>query len=137
MEERRIPGKMEKRNMFYIHKKGEVDKEENYKGITLLNLATKVYKAVLIERLRKKSGREKLLPETQARFRKKRETIDNIYIHIKSFSGKRERKRKKVIIRLICRFKSSNQFSRQKIIMVMDGGRRDEEGASGKSGRDI
>lgn len=55
MEERRIPGKMEKKNnMFYIHKKGEVDKEENYKGITLLNLAAKVYEAVLIERLRKK-----------------------------------------------------------------------------------
>lgn len=54
-----------RRGMIYlIHKKEEVDKEENYRGITLLNLAAKIYAVVLTERLRKAVEGKKLLSET-------------------------------------------------------------------------
>jgi len=52
----------------------------NYRGVTLLCTAYKIYAAVLAERLRQQIEREGLLPETQAGFRIRRSTVDNVYI---------------------------------------------------------
>lgn len=63
-----------------IFKKGDRDKLENYKGITLLNTAYKIYAMVLQNRLEKEIEEKKMLPKTQAGFRRGRSTIDNIFI---------------------------------------------------------
>jgi len=63
-----------------IYKKGEKNKAENYRGITLMDTAYKLYAMVLEEKLRAEAERLKLLPETQAGFRKGRSGIENIYI---------------------------------------------------------
>ena len=60
-----------------IFKKGEKGRVENYRGITLLNSACKVYAMVLTERLRKEIEDKEILPESQAGFRKGRSTMDN------------------------------------------------------------
>lgn len=61
-----------------IYKKGEKKKVENYRGVTLLNTAYKIYARILNERLLKEV--EEKLGETQFGFRKGRGVIDAIYI---------------------------------------------------------
>ena len=63
-----------------IYKKGDTDKVINYRGITLLSTAYKIYAAVLNERLKNEIEEKNILPEIQAGFRKSRSTIDNIHI---------------------------------------------------------
>lgn len=63
-----------------IYKKGDKDKVTNYRGITLLNTAYKIYAMIIEERLKQEIEKGKILPDTQAGFRKNRSTMDNIYI---------------------------------------------------------
>jgi hypothetical protein len=58
------------------YKKGEKNKVENYRGITLLNTGYKMYALILSERT-KREIEEK---DSQAGFRKGRDTLDNVYI---------------------------------------------------------
>lgn len=48
---------------------------------TLLNMAYKIYKALLNERIRKDIESKDILPETQAGFRSNRGTMDSIYAY--------------------------------------------------------
>jgi hypothetical protein len=63
-----------------IYKKGEKDTASNYRGITLLNTAYKVYAMIVEERLMKEMNQRGVLPDGQAGFRKGRGTMDNVYI---------------------------------------------------------
>lgn len=63
-----------------IFKKGDRSKEKNYRGITLLNTAYKIYAMVLENRLSRELERKEIIPETQAGFRRGRSTIDNIIV---------------------------------------------------------
>lgn len=63
-----------------IHKKGNTKVVENYRGITLLCTAYKIYANILTERLRIKIEKKDALQETQSGFRRGRETMDNVYI---------------------------------------------------------
>lgn len=47
VERRRVPNKMEKTNLILIYKKGDKNKTSNYRGITLLNSAYKIYIMIL------------------------------------------------------------------------------------------
>ncbi|KAH0814865.1 hypothetical protein GEV33_007925 [Tenebrio molitor] len=53
-----------------IYKKGEKDTASNYRGITLLNTAYKVYAMIVEERLMKEMNERGALPDGQAGFRK-------------------------------------------------------------------
>lgn len=63
-----------------IHKKGNIEKVENYKGIILLCLAYKIYAGILAEKLKNEMEEKEALQETQAGFRKGRVTMDNVYV---------------------------------------------------------
>ncbi|XP_046141097.1 uncharacterized protein LOC123987674 [Osmia bicornis bicornis] len=63
-----------------IFKKGDRDDVKNYRGITLLNTAYKIYAMILENRLSAELEEKKIIPETQAGFRKERSTTDNIFI---------------------------------------------------------
>lgn len=72
------PGSWNEGVIVPIRKKGESDKVEDYRGVTLLQTAYKIYAAVLAERL--KSEMEDILPPSQTEFRRGMGTIDNIYV---------------------------------------------------------
>lgn len=63
-----------------IYKKGDPNEVGNYRGISLLNTAYKIYAAIINERLKKDIEGKGILPDGQAGFRKCRSTIDNVYI---------------------------------------------------------
>jgi hypothetical protein len=63
-----------------IFKKGEKNRAENYRGITLLNTGYKLYASVLSERMKREIEEKGVLPDSQAGFRKGRGTMDNVYI---------------------------------------------------------
>lgn len=63
-----------------VYKKGDQEKAENYRGISLLCTGYKIYAEILRERLEEEIIRKKLLPESQGGFRKGRRTMDNIFI---------------------------------------------------------
>lgn len=73
--------------------KGDRNKLENYRGVTLLDTTYKIYAMILEERLRKETERLKILPETQAGFRKGKSYINNIYI-LKTIAEKEIKKKK-------------------------------------------
>lgn len=62
-----------------IVKKGEGEKVEEYRGVTLMSTAYKLYAAVLAERMREKIERKELIPHNQTGFRKGMGIVNNIY----------------------------------------------------------
>lgn len=56
------------------------ERVEEYRGVTLTLTAYKVYAAILAERLRKKIEEKRILPPSQAGFRKEMGTIDQVYV---------------------------------------------------------
>lgn len=76
----RLPESWKEGAIAPIYKKGDKDTISNYKGITLLNTAYKIYAMCLEERLKTELKEKKIIPETQAGFRSGRSIIDNIFI---------------------------------------------------------
>lgn len=79
--------------IFPIYKRGDKEKAENYRGITLMDTAYKILAIIIETRLREETERLKIIPETQAGFRKKISGIDNIYI-LKTAAEKEIHKKK-------------------------------------------
>lgn len=62
-----------------LHKKGDVNKTDNYRGISLLNINSKIYSHILNKRLNVWTEKHNIIHESQAGFRKKYSTIDHIF----------------------------------------------------------
>lgn len=75
-----------------LHKRGDKERAENYRGITLLCTAYKIYAEILRKRLEKEIELKGMLPEGQAGFRKGRSTIDNIFILNHLIQRKKDRR---------------------------------------------
>lgn len=63
-----------------IVKKGERDRVEEYRRVTITSTLYKVYAKVLAERLRKEVEEKGIMPRYQTGFRKGLGTMDNIYV---------------------------------------------------------
>jgi len=63
-----------------LYKRGEKEAVENYRGISLLCTAYKVYAEVLKNRLEREVEEKGMIPDGQAGFRKGRATMDNIFV---------------------------------------------------------
>lgn len=89
-----------------IYKKGNHEKTENYRGISLLCTAYKIYAEILRSRLKEEIERRKLLPESQGGFRKGRGTIDNIFI-LNHIIQREERNKEKKVYAIFMDFKAA------------------------------
>lgn len=63
-----------------IVKKGEGEKVEEYRGVTLMPILYKIYTAVLAERLREEVEGKRIIPENQVGFRKGKGVLDNVCV---------------------------------------------------------
>ena len=63
-----------------LHKKGDVNQVENYRGITLLSTFGKLFSRILNNRLTEWAEEYHIYVEAQAGFRKHMGTIDNIFV---------------------------------------------------------
>ena len=63
-----------------LHKKGNIDKVDNYRGITLLSHLSKLFTRVINTRLSKWAENYNVYVEAQAGFRRNMGTIDNVFI---------------------------------------------------------
>ena len=63
-----------------IHKKGDINQVENYRGITLLSTIGKLFTRILNDRLNGWADKYDVYIEAQAGFRKNMGTIDNIFV---------------------------------------------------------
>lgn len=75
-----IPMEWRKSVMVPIFKKDDQERTKNYRGISLLCTAYKIYTEVVRRRLKWETEQKKLIPESQGGFRKERGTIDNIFV---------------------------------------------------------
>ena len=62
-----------------LHKKGDINNADNYRGISLLSISSKLYTFILNKRLSKWIELNGVIGEFQAGFRKKYSTIDHIF----------------------------------------------------------
>lgn len=76
-EEERVPNEWRRAIICPIHKKGDKKRCQNYRGISLLTSASKIYERVLERRLR--SAVEDCLGEWQYGFRPNRSTMDLVF----------------------------------------------------------
>lgn len=63
-----------------IHKKGDMDSVGNYRGITILPSLYRIYASILAGKLERETEEKRCVPENQTGFRRKRGTIENIYV---------------------------------------------------------
>ena len=63
-----------------IHKKASLDEVNNYRGITLINIMSKIYSHLLNNRLLKWAENNEKLSECQFGFQKNKSTVDCIFI---------------------------------------------------------
>jgi hypothetical protein len=77
-EEERIPAEWKETIIVSIHKRGDRDKCENYRGIALGNAAYNILSNILLEKI--KPYVEKITGDYQNGFRDGRFVIDNIFV---------------------------------------------------------
>jgi len=63
-----------------LYKREKKDVVDNYRGISLLCTAYKVYAEILNNRLEMEAEGKGMISESQARFRKGRSTLDNVFV---------------------------------------------------------
>lgn len=63
-----------------IRKRGQGERVDDYRGMTIMPTLYKVYTAVLEERLREEVEGREMIPAGQTGFRRGMRTIDNVYV---------------------------------------------------------
>lgn len=76
----RIPEEWKTSVIVSLFKKRDQEKTENYREISLLCTAYKIYAELLRQRLEEEIERKELLPESQRGFRKGRGVLDNVFV---------------------------------------------------------
>lgn len=79
LNEGRVEASFKKTLIFPIHKKGNVNLVQNYRGISFMDAIAKIFAGVLLKRMQKWEKRNKILNEFQAGFREGYSTVDNIF----------------------------------------------------------
>lgn len=93
-----LPADWRKSLIVPLYKRGDTDRVDNYRGISLLCSAYKIYTEIIRNRMDSEVEEKNMLPESQAGFRKGRSTLDNIYVlsHVIQREKEKKKERKEV-----------------------------------------
>lgn len=111
-EEEQIPKDWEVGLILPIYKKGDTRKCDNYRGITLLGTALKIYEKIIDTRLRTEI--EDTLNETQSGFRRGRSTQDHVFT-IKQVINKTKLQGNKAFLTFIDLEKAFDRVPRRRV----------------------
>ena len=95
-----IPDEVTKARVVSLYKKGNPDKQENYRPISLLNTCYKIIAAAMQKRLA--SALDKLIMKTQFGFRSGRSTVHALFIarRLQEYAERRGQQRPDALTRL-------------------------------------
>lgn len=93
-----LPDDWKKSVIVPLHKRGKQDEANNYRGISLLCMAYKIYTEVIRSKLEMGVEENGLLPDFQSGFRKRKSTLDNIFVlnYIIQKVGEKGKRRKNI-----------------------------------------
>ena len=109
-----------------IHKKGDVGLPDNYRGISLLNVCSKIYSSILNRRLSDWVEDNDILGEEQAGYRRFRSPMEHIFI-LHAIVNKQLVRHRKLYVAFIDFRKAFDGISRVKLWLVLR-----KRGISGK-----
>lgn len=101
-----------------LHKKGDINCPDNYRGISLLNVSGKLYSYILNKRLTKWIEDEHVINEAQAGFRRNYSTVDHIFTLL-SIVQKQLRNHRKLYVAFIDFKKAFDLVDRNKLWSVL------------------
>ena len=115
-ENGQVPEDWQRAVIVPVHKKGSKLKCENYRGISLLSIPSKVYARILDERTRDVT--ESKVLEAQGGFRKGRSCTDQLFT-IRQMSEKMLEKNKKMVVACVDLEKAYDRVGRDKLWDVL------------------
>lgn len=97
-KEKILPADWRKDLIVPLYERGDADRGNNYRGISLLCSAYKIYTEIIRNRMDREVEEKSMLPESQAGFRKGRSTMDNIYVlsHVIQRDKEKEKEKEEV-----------------------------------------
>ena len=101
-----------------LHKKGPVSDPDNYRGISLLNVCSKIYSGILNRRLNDWLEINDVLGEEQAGYRRSRSSLEQIFV-LYSIVNKQLVKHKKLYVAFIDFKKAFDCVSREKLWPIL------------------
>ena len=111
-----------------LYKKGEVNEADNYRGVSLLSITSKIFTGILNRRLYNWAEENEKISREQAGFRKSYSTIDHIFtIYSMASNCLYGRKRGKFYVCFVDFKKAFDTVKRDKLWEVLD-----RQGVSGK-----
>ena len=102
-----------------LHKKGDYNNADNYRGISLTSVFSKIFIGILNTRLKAWSDRNNIITEEQAGFRKGYSTIDNAFI-LHSIIQKYLTKKRKLYVAFIDFRKAFDSVDRSKLWLILE-----------------
>ena len=103
-----------------LFKKGDKDKEDNYRGISLLSIPSKIMTAILNKRLYKWAEDNHKISDDQAGFRRSYSTIDHIYtLYSMATNCVYGRRRSKLYVAYIDYRKAFDLVNRNKLFEIL------------------
>ena len=112
------PSEWSKAIVVPIFKKGDANVPDNYRGISLINIACKCYTSILNKRLYSWMEEEGLIVENQAGFRKAYSTTDQIFNLYSVIQKSMSRKGQKLYVAFIDFRKAFDSVSHKKLLQV-------------------
>ena len=101
-----------------IHKKGDINNPDNYRGISLLNVCSKLYSFILNQRISDWIETNNILGEEQAGFRRNRSTLEHVFT-LYAMAQKQLVRHKKLYVAFIDFRKAFDCITRDKLWSVL------------------
>ena len=111
------PSDWSKSNIMPVHKKGDTDNHDNYRGLTLNSTAAKTYNRMLLNRIQPHI--DTILSWTQVGFRKSRSTLSNILALRRLIEGMKQKNMALAMV-FVDLSKAFDSINRQQMFLILE-----------------